>query len=665
MFGKRKQQQVGDPQRVNDIVGQILSDPRELAFATERAAHEYIAENSDDIDGIIAIACAAARTIPTKRDGVYDVYRSDRKNDERDDGRARVIESAFLSRTNPQGRDRLTRALLHETRTSEGAARVLADYFAEYPQKHDWAKSIRDHIVIDIPDANRIDAQNPSMHDQQPFRGVQRMFEALKANKRANPILQALGDYAPMFDPLAFRPQFPTLAKQLLQDYPNDLEHAAASLVMLASDPRGNTPEEILVAFARLLGWDEDAIVNRVIEIGDSFKIPLPSSLAEGIARHGSRPTGQMVKQAAAFWKSLSNDASPTSKKRTAAALEFMMRLASTPSGATAFFSFLAETPDFDHDARNNLLHSFATHLATQPHFSKSDTLPTFTAGVVDLYRRGLINGIDDGSVFLVGTVLFGSTGAAFRRYIRSSDHSDSVKHLLDYLATTDLGKDGDYDPIKTENTLRRILQGTGWIDAIISSLDNAASIEDGQQMVDDCLLPALIARPEHTQHMANQLKQRMDNAKSLHEQAICVCAFGHLCERLHEVHPSNDVWTMPSRKALERKLQLVRPALLGRARILRNALASSIQDIHQSRTLTDAEYQNIYETLNNLDTAIDSIAASAFDPDFDTPTEMRDIRRQHFAEPTGLLKNPSQLWEYQQLNNEQLKNRLCGQNTM
>ena len=314
VFWEKKQQQVGDPQRVNDIVGRILSAPRELAFATERDTHEYIAENSDDIDGIIAIARAAAQTLDRERKG----YSESRKH---------IIESAFLSQTDPQRLDRLTRALLHETRISEDAARVLADYFAENPQKHEWARSIRDHIVIDIPDANRIDAQNPSMHDQQPFRGVQRMFEALKANKRAKPILQALEHYAPMFDPLAFRPQFPTLAKQLLQDYPNDPEHAAASLMMLASDPRGNTPEEILAAFARLLGWDEDAIVNRVIELSDSFKIPLPSSLAEGIARHGSRPTGQMVKRAAAFWKSLKNDASPTSKKRTAAALEFMMRL--------------------------------------------------------------------------------------------------------------------------------------------------------------------------------------------------------------------------------------------------------------------------------------------------------------------------------------------------
>ena len=89
--------------------------------------------------------------------------------------------------------------------------------------------------------------------------------------------------------------------------------------------------------------------------------------------------------------------------------------------------------------------------------------------------------------------------------------------------------------------------------------------------------------------------------------------------------------------------------------------LASSIQDIHQSRTLTDAEYQNVYETLKALDTAIANIAASAFDPDFDTTFTERDFRRQHFAEPTELLKNPSRLGEYQQLNNEQLVKRLCN----
>ena len=647
MFWKKKQQRVGDPQRVNDIVGQILSAPHELAFATERDAQKYIAENPDDIDGVIAIARAAAQTLDREPEGYSGL-------------RQHIIESAFLSQTNPQQLDRLTRALLHETRTSVNAARVLADYFAEHPQKHDWAKIIRDHIVIDIPDAMRLAAQNPSMQMDRPLDGVKRVSNALKANERAKPILQALGPYAPMIDQFAFRPQFPTLAKQLRQDYPNDLEHAAASLVMLASDPQGNTPEEILVAFARLLGGDEDAIVNRVIEISDSFKIPLPSSLAEGIARHGSRPTGQMVKRAAAFWQSLSSDASPTGETRRSSAFEFMVRLASTPSGAAAFISFLAETPDFDHDARDNLLYSFATRLINGRLLPDSDTTATFTAGVVDLYRRGLScrEGIGGNTAVVVGTVLFGSTGAEIMRFI--IDRSNTMKHLLDYLAATDLGKDGDYDPVKTKNTLRRILESTGWIDAILSSLDNADSVVDGQRMVEDALLPALIARPEHTQHMANRLKQRMENAKSLKEQVVCACAFGHLCQRLHDVPPYN-VRTVPGRKALERKLRLVRPALLGRARMLRNALASSIQDIHQSRTLTDAEYQNIYETLKALDTAIANIAASAFDPDFDTTFTERDFRRQHFAEPTELLKNPSRLGEYQQLNNEQLVKRLCN----
>jgi len=661
MFWKKKQQQVGDPQRVNDIVGQILSAPRELPFATERDAHKYIAENPDDIDGIIAIACAAARTIAPKRDGVYDVYRSDSKNDERDDGRERIIESAFLSQPNPQERDKLTRALLHETRTSVGASQVLADYFAENPQKHDWAKSIRDHIVFDIPDAIRHDAQSLYAENQHPFAGVRRVFEALMSSKkRAQPILQALKPYAKRFDPLAYPHDFPSLGEQLRQDYPNDPEHTAAALMLFALEARGDAPTEICSGFMRLLGTDYDAIVKRVIEAADSFKIPLPTSLAEGIVRHGAHTTGQMVKRTAAYWKSLANDSSPTGEMRRSSALDFMLRLGSTPSGAAAFVSFLAETSDFDPDARDDLLNSFATRLINGRLLSDSHTTATFTAGVVDLYRRGLIRreGIGGNTAVVVGTVLFGSTGAEIMRYI--TDRSNTMKHLLDYLASTDLGKDGDYDPIKTDETLYRILEGTGWIDAIISSLDDADSVEDGQRMVEDCLLPALIARPEHTQHMANRLKQRMDNAKSLKEQAICACAFGHLCQRLHDVPPFK-VWTVPSRKALERKLQFVRPALVGRARMLRNALASSIQDIHQSRTLTDAEYQDVYETLKALDTAIDSIVASAFDPDFDTTFTVRDSRRQHFTEPTELLKNPSRLGEYQQLNNEQLVKRLCN----
>jgi len=606
MFWKRKRQDV------DDIVGQILSAPRELAFATERDAHKYIAENPDDIDGIIAIARAAAQTLDRERKGYSE-------------SRQLIIHSAFDSLTDPQRLDRLTRALLHETRISEDAARVLADYFAEHPQKHDWAKSIRDHIVIDIPDAIRIDAQNPSMHTDRPFGGVSQVLEALKSQKyrkseeiakNALSILQALTPYAERFDPFAPHTNFSRLAEQLRQDYPNDLEHAAAALMLFASEPRTDTHEDIRAGFERLLGGDDEAIVNRVIEISDSFKIPLPSMLAEGMALRNTQLTEPMVNRFAAYWKSLPSVASPRREGLRAAALEFMTTLAYIRPSTNMFLAFL-----------------------------------------VDMYRQGLLDAIYGRTASVAGLALLGSTGAYF---MRDDMDGNITKPLFDYLATTDLGKDGDYNPVKTENTVQRILQGTGWIDAIISSLDNAESLEDGQRTVDVWLLPALVARPEHTQHMGNQLKQRMDNAKSLREQTICACAFGHLCERQHEVHP-NAGWTIPSRNALERRLQLVRPALLARARMLRNALASSIQDIHQSRTLTDAEYQNIYETLQALDTAIDSIVASAFDPDFDTTFTERDIRRQHFAEPTELLKNPSRLGEYQQLNNEQLVKRLCS----
>jgi len=602
--------------RVEDIVGQILSAPRELAFATERNAHRYTAENPDDIDGIIAIACAAARTLDRERDGYSEA-------------RQHIIESAFLSQTNPQRLDRLTRALLHETRISEDAARVLADYFAAHPQKHDWAKSIRDHIVIDIPDAMRLAAQNPSMHTDRPFGGVSEVLEALKLQKHkkskkivenALSILQALTPYAERLDPFAPRFDFSRLAEQLRQDYPNDLEHAAAALMLFASESRTDTNEDIRAGFERLLGGDDEAIVNRVIEISDSFKIPLPSMLAEGMALRGTQLTEPMVNRFAAYWKSLPSVASPRREGLRAAALDFMFPLAYIRPSPYLFLSFL-----------------------------------------VDMYRQGLIDDIYGRTASVAGIGLVGRTGAYFMQH---DMYGNITKPLFDYLATTDLGKDGDYNPIKTENTVQRILQGTGWIDAIISSLDNAESIKDGQRTVDVWLLPALIARPEHTQHMGNQLKQRMDNAKSLQEQTIYACAFGHLCERLHEVHP-NDGWTIPSRNALEHRIQLVRPALLARARMLRNALASSIQDIHQSRTLTDAEYQNIYETLKALDTAIDSIVASAFDPDFDTTFTVRDIRRQLFAEPTELLKNPWRLGEYQQLNNEQLQKQLCGQKRM
>ena len=606
MFWKSKRK------RVDDIVGQILSAPREVAFATERDAHKYIAENPDDIDGIIAIARAAAQTLDRERKGYYEA-------------RQPIIESAFLCQPNPQRLDRLTRALLHETRISEGAARVLAEYFAENPQKHDWAKSIRDHIVIDIPDAMRLAAQNPSMHIDRPFGGVSEVLEALKSQKykkseeiakNALSILQALTPYAERFDPFAPQSNFSTLAEKLRQDYPNDLEHASAALMLFASESRTDTHEDIRAGFESLLGGDDEAIVNRVIEISDSFKIQLPSVLAEGMALRNTQLTEPMVNRFAAYCKSLPSVASPRREGLRAAALDFMIPLAYIRPSPYLFFSFL-----------------------------------------VDMYRQGLIDDIRERTASVAGIALLGHTGAYFMKHVM---YGNTTKHLFDYLATTDLGKDGDYNPIKTENTLQRILQGTGWIDAIISSLDDAESIKDGQRTVDVWLLPALIARPEHTQHMGNQLKQRMDNARSLQEQTIYACAFGHLCERLHEVHP-NAVWTIPSRNALERRLQLVRPALLARARMLRNALASSIQDIHQSRTLTDAEYQNVYETLKALDTAIDSIAASAFDPDFDTTFTVRDFRRQHFAEPTELLKNPSRLGEYQQLNNEQLMNRLCN----
>jgi hypothetical protein len=605
MFWKSKRK------RVDDIVGQILSAPREIAFATERDAHQYIADNPDDIDGIIAIACAAARTIDRERKGYYEA-------------RQHIIESAFLSQMNLQGMDRLTRALLHETRMSEDAARVLADYFAEYPHEHDWAKSIRDHIVIDIPDAMRLGAQNPSMHIDRPFGGVSQVLEALRLQKHkkskeiaenASSILQPLTPYAERFDPFAPQSGFSTLAEQLRQDYPNDPEHTAAALMLFASEARTDTPEDIRAGFERLLGGDDEAIVQRVLEISDSFKIPPPSVLAEGMGLRGTQLTEPMVNRFAAHCKSLPSVASPRREWLRVAALEFMTALTSTRPSRDMFLAFL-----------------------------------------VDMYRQGLIDDIYGRTVSVAGHALLGGTGAYFMKY---DLYGNIMKPLFDYLAATDLGKNGDYDPIKTENTLRRILQGTGWIDAIISNLDNAESIEDGQRTVDMWLLPALIARPEHTQHMGNQLKQRMDNAKSLQEQAICACAFGHLCERLHEVQP-NAGWTIPSRNALERKLRLVRPALIGRARILRNALASSIQDIHQSQTLTDAEYQNIYGTLKALDTAIDSIAASAFDPDFDTTFTVRDMRRQLFAEPTELLKNPSRLGEYQQLNNEELQKRLC-----
>jgi hypothetical protein len=606
MFWKSKRK------RVDDIVGQILSAPRELAFATERDAHQYIADNSDDIDGIIAIARAAAQTLDRERNGYSEARRH-------------IIESAFLSQTNPHGLDRLTRALLHETRISEDAARVLADYFAEHPQKHDWAKSIRDHIVIDIPDAIRHGARNPSMHIDRPFGGVSQVLEALRLQKHkkseelaenAQSILQPLTPYAERFDPFAPQSGFTALAEQLRQDYPNDLEHAAAALMLFASQARTDTHEDIRAGFERLLGGDDEAIVNRVIEISDSFKIPLPSVLAEGMALRTTQLTEPMVNRFAAYFKSLPSVASPKREELRAAALEFMTTLGYIRPGRDMFLAFL-----------------------------------------VDMYRQGLLDAISGRTASVAGLALLGNTGAYF---MKQDIYGNITKHLFDYLATTDLGKDGDYNPIKTENTVQRILQGTGWIDATISSLDNAESIKDGQQTVDLWLLPALIARPEHTQHVGNQLKQRMDNGKSLQEQTICACAFGHLCERLHEVHP-NAEWTIPSRNALERQLQFIRPALLGRARILRNALASRIQDIHQSRTLTDAEYQNIYETLKALDTAIDSIAASAFDPDFDTPSVMRDLRRQLFAEPTGLLKYPSQLWDYQQLNNEQLLKQLCS----
>ena len=606
MFWKSKRK------RVDDIVGQILSAPREVAFATERDAHKYIAENPDDIDGIIAIARAAAQTLDRERKGYYEA-------------RQHIIESAFDSQTDPQRLDRLTRALLHETRISEDAVRVLADYFAEHPQKHDWAKSIRDHIVIDIPDAMRHAAQNPSMHTDRPFGGVSEVLEALKSQKykkskeiaeNALSILQALTPYAERFDPFAPQSNFSTLAEKLRQDYPNDLEHASAALMLLASESRTDTHEDIRAGFESLLGGDDEAIVNRVIEISDSFKIPLPSLLAEGMALRNTQLTEPMVNRFAAYLKSLPSVASPRREGLRAAALEFMTTLAYIRPGRDMFLAFL-----------------------------------------VDMYRQGLIGDIYGRTASVAGLALLGSTGAYFMKH---DMYGNTTKPLFDYLAATDLGKNGDYNPIKTENTVQRILQGTGWIDAIISSLDNAESIKDGQRTVDVWLLPALIARPEHTQHMANQLKQRMDNARSLQEQTICACAFGHLCERLHDVHP-NAGWTIPSRKALERKLQLIRPALLARARMLRDALASSIQDIHQSRTLTDAEYQNVYETLNNLDTAIDSIAASAFDPDFDTTFTVRDFRRQHFAEPTELLKTPSRLGEYQQLNNEQLVRRLCN----
>ncbi len=638
-------------ERVDDIVGRILSAPRELEHATERDAIEYIRTNPHDIDGIVAIVRAAARTLDRERDG-------------HSESRRIIIHSALQSQTDPQRLDRLARALLHETRTSVGAAQLLADYFASHPEQHDWAKSIRDHIVIDIPDAIRRDAQSLSAENQHPFAGVKRVFEALISSKeRAQPILQALKPYAKRFDPFPHPPDFPTLGKQLRQDYPNEPEHATAALMLFASQELGDAPEDIRAGFVRLLGEDDDAIVNRVIETAESFKIPLPTSLAEGIVRHGAHTTGQMVKRAAAYWRTLANDSSPTGEMRRTNALEFTMRLAKTPSGTAAFISFLAETPDFDNDARENLLRSLAKTLVRESLSRPGWGTPlTLTAGVVDLYRRGLFphNGIAGDTATVVGTALFGGTGAHFMTYIIPGDSQNATKPLLEYLATTDLGKDGEYDPIKADETLWRIQQGTGWIDAIISNLDDAESIVDGQLMVNQCLLPALIARPEHTQHAVAQLKKRMDNAKSLYEQAICACAFGHICQRLHYM-PPYEAWTLPSRKALESQLQLVRPAMLGRARIIRNALASSIQDIHQSRTLTDAEYRQIYETLRELDTAIDSIAASAFDPDFDTSAEMRDFLRRLVAEPAGLLQNPSLLGEYQQLNNEQLVKRLCN----
>jgi hypothetical protein len=644
MFGNSRRKQV------DNIVGRILSAPRELEYATERDAIEYIRANPHDIDGIVAIACAAARTIDRELGGYSEARRA-------------VIHEALASQSDPQRLEKLTRALLHETRTSVNAARVLADYFATHPEQHDWAKSIRDYIVIDIPDAIRNNALDPFTRDQHPFVGVKWVFEALMSSKeRAQPILQALKPYAKRFDPYPYPRDFPSLGKQLRQDYPNAPEHATAALMLFASEADGDTPEDIRAGFARLLGEDDDAIVERVIETAESFKIPLPTSLAEGIVGHGAHTTGQMVKRAAAYWKSLANDSSPTGEMRRTNALEFTTRLAKTPSGTAAFISFLAETPDFDNDARENLLRSLARTLVRESLRRPGWGTPlTFTAGVVDLYRRGLFphNGIAGDTATVVGTALFGGTGAHFMTYIIPSDRQNATKPLLEYLATTDLGKDGEYDPIKTDETLWRIQQGTGWIDAIVSNLDDAESIVDGQLMVSQCLLPALIARPEHTQHAVAQLKKRMDNAKSLLEQAICACAFGHICQRLHHM-PPYEAWTLPSRKALESQLQLVRPAMLARARIIRNALASSIQDIHQSRTLTDAEYQQIHETLRELDTAIDSIAASAFDPDFDTPAELRDFLRRLVAEPAGLLQDPSLLGEYQQLNNGQLLKRLC-----
>jgi CTP:molybdopterin cytidylyltransferase MocA len=636
--------------QVDGIVGRILATSGELPPETTRDAIEYIRTNPHDIDGIVAIACAAARTIATEHGG-----------DSETSPRRLVIHEALSSQSDPQRLDKLTRALLHETRASVGAAQTLADYFASHPQQHDWAKTIRDHIVIDIPDAIRNDTIDPFMPNQHPFDGVKRVFQALIFGKRAEPILQALRPYTKRFDPYTLLSDFPTLGNQLREDYPNDSEHATAALMLFASDARGDTPEDICSGFMKLLNtFDDDAIVKRVIETAESFKIPLPLRMAEGIVLHGAPSTEQTVKRAFAYWKSLANDSSPTGESRSTNALEFTTRLAKTPSGITAFISFLAETPDFDNNTREKLLYSLADRLVHEARLPGSANPVTFTAGVVDLYRRGLIDGIDGDTAFVVGTALFGGTGAHFMRYLIPSERKNAMEYLLEYLATTDLGKDGNYDSIKTDDTLRRIMRGTEWIDAILRYLDNAENIGDGQQMVDQCLLPALIARPEHTQHAVNQLKQRMDNAKSLQEQAICACAFGHLCQRLHDVRPY-EMWTLPRRKALERQLQLVRPAMLGRARMLRNALASSIQDIHQSRTLTDAEFLQIYETLRELDTAIDSIVATAFDPDFDTPPLMRELRRQLFAEPTGLLTYPSGLWEYQKLNNEQLVNRLCN----
>ena len=614
----------------------ILSG-EELSPETLDATVRYIRENHDDFDGILTLARAAAHTL--------DVNFGDP-----DTQRERIVHEALSSQRDPERLDWLTRALLHDALRSNDMPGVLVRYMATHPERHPWEKTLRDFIVKDLPRSNI----------ENPFPGLKRVFGAVKEFPALH---RAMGAYARVFDPSAFRSDSRAFAEQLREDYPDDLPSATALLAMVASKmDTGWQPGEVYSAFIRLHDKFGDAVVDEVIRACDSFQIPLPSVLALGMVEMETPDAEKIIRRVGNWVSGLQVDGSESRARMYRSGLNFLKQFGFHPVGAAAYMSFAVETPDAG--LRTQLL-SILSNEAT----SISDRAsPSIAAGIVDMYRRGLLDPQstwDMDTQFLLAMTLL-EKGAAFfvDRNVFNSFGSltpppNGSRPLLEYLTTTPLGANGQYDSEASERLIREILGRTEWIDAILSDFDRARTIHEGERIVNGWLLPALAAYPSHAPHAVGQLKQRLKNAKSLDDQVIVVCAFGHLCHRLHE-RALDDVWVLPRRMALERRLRTLRPAILGRAQHILHALDAQLGDIHTTQTMSPDAFKSLAEMRDAVSRAVASMAFSAMNDlrDRFTPASVvADVLRA----PTGALQDHALQRTFAERAARQIAERLCS----